>query len=114
MPFLKTLTVVTKNVPNVQSVIPDIASPPEEPERYEPTLSIDGNSLTKTLVPVSTTNLTPKQKGDMYEDYIRELYKAKGYDVLPYGKIRGRWDGGRDLICMQARTLYYHSSVQIS
>lgn len=99
MLFLKFMNLFAKNVPDVQSVIPDIAIPPDAPERYEPTLSIKSNSTTKNLLLVSTKYLSKKQKGNMYENYVAKLYRAKGYTVQPYGQLRGRWDGGRDLIC---------------
>lgn len=104
MPFLKTLNLFAKNVnvPDIPPVIPDIETPPDEPERYEPTLSINGKS-NKARVLVSTKNMTNKQKGNMYEDYIGKLYKAKGYAVIPWGRLMGRWDGGRDLICRHGR-----------
>lgn len=39
-----------------------------------------------------------KQKGDKYEQQILKLYKKQGYKVYPQGFIKGKADGGIDLI----------------
>lgn len=39
-----------------------------------------------------------KQKGDKYEQQILKLYKKQGYKIYPQGFIKGKADGGIDLI----------------
>lgn len=39
-----------------------------------------------------------KQKGDKYEQQILRHYKKQGYKVYPQGFIKGKADGGIDLI----------------
>lgn len=39
-----------------------------------------------------------KQKDDKYEQQILKLYKKQGYKVYPQGFIKGKADGGIDLI----------------
>ncbi|WP_104718159.1 restriction endonuclease [Helicobacter trogontum] len=41
---------------------------------------------------------TNKEKGDKYEQQILKLYKKQGYKVYPQGFIKGKADGGIDLI----------------
>lgn len=39
-----------------------------------------------------------KVKGNAYEEQVADYYRSKGYDVIEHGKLKGRKDGGIDLI----------------
>ncbi|MFH0708746.1 MAG: restriction endonuclease [Pseudomonadota bacterium] len=39
-----------------------------------------------------------KEKGALYEAFVAEHYRSLGYEVIEHGKIKGKKDGGIDLI----------------
>lgn len=39
-----------------------------------------------------------KVKGNAYEEQVAYYYRSKGYEVIEHGKLKGRKDGGIDLI----------------
>lgn len=48
-----------------------------------------------------------KAKGDMYEAYIADFFKEKGYYVWEHGKEKGRKDGGIDLFIKKGKQAYF-------
>lgn len=49
--------------------------------------------------------LTKKEIGDMYEEFIAEHYRSLGYEVEERGKLLGRADKGIDLIATKDKEL---------
>lgn len=50
-------------------------------------------------------NQALKKKGSDYEKYIAYIYKTKGYDVVLHGVLKGKKDGGIDIICTNGNEL---------
>lgn len=47
------------------------------------------------------TNKEKKEKGEEYELFVANIYRTKKYYVIEHGKIRGKKDGGIDLIAIK-------------
>ena len=51
--------------------------------------------------------LTSKEKGELYEEFIAEHYKKLDYFVWEHGKEKGRVDGGIDLIVKKKKEIIF-------
>ena len=68
---------------------------------------LKNESLLKEIkTPTKKTSYKEKvKKGEEYEIYIAEIYRAKGYHVTEHGKERGREDHGIDLIAKKEKEI---------
>ena len=58
----------------------------------------------------STTKLSSienKKKGALYEEYIADIYKKDGYDVIENGKEKGLKDDGIDIIAKKDKEVLF-------
>lgn len=51
--------------------------------------------------------MTNKEKGDMYEAYVANFFREKGYYVYEHGKEKGVKDGGMDLFVKMGKFVYF-------
>lgn len=63
------------------------------------------NSNNSTSDYSKENNQSLKKKGSDYEKYIAYIYKTKGYDVVLHGVLKGKKDGGIDIICTNGNEL---------